>query len=228
MNIKDKLPAIVAVAVGIAIVVVGAILLLNRAKVAEDVSAVTVQKDGGTLTVRRDGFVSYKFGDELYEDKWDKDKTDTYFKYFSKRYLTTESELITGGQNSVTITVNGQSKTYVLPGDDELPGVVIDDTTGGGGGGGGGGGTSTTPTATPYSGSGSSTPTPTPYVYTPDPNCLYWRLSYCVIPKTPTPAPTTTAAPEIREPDCSQNTQTGKTVISNQLCLPTPSPTPTP
>ena len=210
--------------------VIFGLLLLNpfSGSPTSDIDSVTVQKDGGTLTVRRGGQVTYQFGDDTFNDQWDADKTDAFFDHFENNYLVNESQLVTGGQNSVTVSIGGNNVTYILP-EDELVDVVIDDTTGGGGGGGG----NPTPTPTPYPtapGQG-GTPTPTPSGSSPFSNCLYWRLSYCVIPITPTPTPSGTPDPEanvIEASNCGEYLDGNlvPTIISNTLCLPTPTPTP--
>ena len=235
MKNQKNLVVIGAILAGIATLAFLAILLSGRKSEDKNISAVAIQKNGGQLIVRRDGSVTYVFGDDSYSDTWDQDKTDAFFKHFEDTYLVAEGEYITGGQNSVTVIVNGSQSSYVLD-DDELVDVVIDDTTGGGGGPGGTGGTGgsggsggsggTGGTSSP--GGGTSTPGPTMPPYGPDPNCLFWRLSYCVRPRTPTPTPVQTTTAVIRPPDCTENIQTGRTVISNELCVPTPSPTPTP
>lgn len=186
------------------------------------INSVTVQKDGNALTVSSDGSVRYEKDGLLYEDFWDSGKVKTFFDYIDASY-TGESQVVSGGQNYISINSGGGSSTYIFD-EDELIDIIEDETTGdddGGdtGGGGGGGSTSTStpsPTSTGASGGGGGSS-----------ECLYWRLSYCVRPRTSTPSPTSTPVTvEIREPNCEDNTQTGKTVIGNELCLPTPTPTP--
>ena len=216
---------------GVAGLIVGALVLVflvfamrgagNTQK--EKTNSVTVQKNGNTLTVTRDGHVRFEKDGKLYEDNWEKDKTDAFFDYIDSNY-TGEGDVITGGQDYITVSNGSGSNNYKV-GDDELIDTVEDDTSGGGGGGGGG----STPTSTPSGGGSTPTPTGTTNYGGPDPNCLFWRLSYCVRKRTPSPTPSVTPTTvEIREPDCSANTQTGKTAISNDLCLPTPSPTSSP
>jgi hypothetical protein len=209
------------IAIGVFVLAVGVVVLLillgrgAPGKAGRDINSVTVQKDGNTLTVNSDGTVSYETDEGTFTDFWDADKTNAFFDYINSKY-SGEGDLISGGEDYVLI--NGQT-SYSL-GDDELIDTIEDETGGGGGspppgGGGSGGLPSPTPTATAGQGGGG------------DPECLYWRLSYCVRPRTPSPTPSSTPVEvEIREPNCEANTQTGRTVIGNDLCLPTPSPTP--
>lgn len=226
-NRKFAIAGVVAMVLGV--VVIGVLLSARGGGAGNSVDKVTVQKDGKTLTVNRDGHVSYEDNGNTYEDVWSEEKTSAFFSYFSKNY-SGEGDLVTGGANSVTISSGSGSTTYVLsPGDEITDAAANDVVSGGGGGGGGGGGISDIINNSP-------TPSPAPTSTSggvvnpggPDPECLYWKLSYCVRKRTPAPTPVPTSSPDIRQPDCSANTQTGKTVIGNDLCLPTPSPTPTP
>lgn len=224
---------------GIVVLVAGSLILIallasrGDAVQKKAIDSVTVQKDGNTLTVSKDGSVRYETDRGVFEDFWDSEKVNTFYGYLGGKY-TGPGSLVSGGENYIAINSGGGSTTYEL-GEDELIDAVEDETAGGGGppsptapaGQGPGGG----PTPTPgQGGSGAGFPTPTPYnPGGPDPECLYWRLSYCVRPRTPSPSPSATPAPvEIREPDCGDNTETGRTVIGNDLCISTPSPTPTP
>jgi len=220
---KNKKIVYVAISVVVsAFVILGFIALSRNSEIAiPNIDSVTIQKDGNKLVVNADGTVRYETSEGVFEDFWSSDKTNAFFKHFEPN-LTGESDLITGGQNYLTINSNGQSYTYVL-GEDELVDIVEDETSGGGGGTGGGGGSGggSSPTSTPAGGSGGGGGGGGLG------DCLYWRLSYCVRPRTPTPSPTTTpVSVEIREPNCDVNTQTGRTVIGNDLCLPSPTPTP--
>jgi len=165
--------------------------------------------NGNSLTVYSDGSVEVSKGSEVYRTYWDKNKVDAFLSYQSSVY-------------------GNESFSYE---NDELLDEIINETSGGG---------SQTPddgqdiadffntptpapTSSPGGSGGSGGPTPTP-----DPGgqpwCLYWRLSYCVILYTP--PPTGTPGPEegILPPDCQENLQTGKTVIGNELCVPSPTP----
>ena len=191
------------------------------------INSIIIQKDGKTLTVSADGTARLESKDGISDAFWSKDKVNAFLSYFGTKD-SESGELITGGENYITISTGSGSNTYPLnDDDDEFVDVVNDDVSSGGGGGGGGGigdiigGHSPTPlpTGTNAGGGGGGGG---------DTTCLYWTLSFCVRLRTPTPSPVaTTTTVEIREPSCDANTQTGKTVIGNDLCLPTPSPTPT-
>ena len=115
-----KQPALIA-AVAIA-AVLGVIVLIFAASRGgggtpqREINSVSVQKDGNTLTVSRDGTVSYKTSEGIFEDFWDSDKTDTFFAYINGKY-TGSGELVTGGGNYISI--NGGAASYIL-GEDEL------------------------------------------------------------------------------------------------------------
>lgn len=227
MKNKKTLFAVVGLLLAASVLAFVFITRGNTAGKDKAVNSVTVQKDGNTLTVSRDGSVRYEKDGELYEDYWDSGKVKTFFDYIDKNY-SGEPQIISGGQNYISINSGSGSSTYILDGDELID--TVEKETGGGSGGNGsgsGGGSSTvnpTPTSTPTSGSGGGTGGGGGGSSS---ECLYWRLSYCVRPRTSTPSPTSTPVTvEIREPNCEDNTQTGKTVIGNELCLPTPTPTP--
>lgn len=205
-------------------------LLLRGKNVStdNDISEVTIRRGDETVRVGRDGKVNYFSSDNEYSEIWDEEKIKAYFGYFDKKYLLLDGQLVRAGNNTITIIVNGKEVTYVLSDDEEIDDQVIDDAQNPDDGDNGGGGVdnyfTSSPTATPTSAAGGTsrpTPTPPPWV---DPECLYWRLSYCVRKRTPTPSPTPVATAEIRPDNCEDNLQTGKTVISNELCVPTPTP----
>ncbi len=233
---KKKTPLLIGIAVA-TVLAIGLVVLLavgnKNQESARKIDSVKVQKDGNTLDVRSDGRVTFEKNNETFEDFWDEDKLNAFFGYIDGKYVG-EGELVAGGGNY--IVVNGT--TYVL-GDDELIDAVEDDAEDGDDGGGddgdGGddGGSTPFPTSTSGPSGGGTSPTPAPTSSAPsggggpDPECLYWRLSYCVRPRTPSPSPSATPeVVEIREPNCEANAQTGRTVIGNDLCIPTPSPTP--
>jgi hypothetical protein len=187
----------------------------EKIKVSDERGELTVFRNGDVLFVGADGQNIY--------DKWDADKTDAFFNHYFDNFVNAGVDQ-GSGENTITIsTVDGD---YTYNGDDdELGDAVIDDETGGEDDSGGGGddigdyfGSPTPrPSSTPY---GSPTPTP----YSPFKDCLYWKLSYCVIPKvTPTPEPT--AAPGegvIEAANCDEwnETQSSNTVINNTVCIP--------
>lgn len=226
MKKKSLVIGLLSLALGMLILVV---IFASRsgAEKRREIDSVTAQKDGNTLTVSRDGHVVYKTSKGVFEDFWDRDKTDAFFAYINKKYFG-EGETITGGKNYIII--NGQT-SYLLT-DDELIDQVADETSGssppgvgGSGGETGGSGSESGPTPTPTGGGGSGGNSSDSGGSNSE--CLYWRLSYCVRLRTPSPTPSATPVEVyIREPNCEANTQTGRTVIGNELCLPTPSPTP--
>jgi hypothetical protein len=226
MKKKSLIVGLLGLAIGLLVLV---ILVAKGGEEAakRDIASATIQKDGNTLIINSDGTVTYETESGVYEDFWDADKTSAFFAYIDSNYSGT-GEIIVGGQNYISVNGSTGTTTYAL-GDDELIDTVEDETSGEGSGGDGGSG---------GSGGSGGQPTPTPTVGQggsggggsgggPDSECLYWRLSYCVRPRTPSPTPSSTPVTvEIREPNCEANTQTGRTVIGNDLCLPTPSPTP--
>ena len=181
--------------------------------------------NGKKITVYSDGSA---FSDGVYVETWSKDKTDAFFTYYNKRYLTSET-----GDIAITFVSGGDSHTSYAPGNDELTNIIVNET---GGGGGGGSGATPTPTGGDI-GSYFNSPTPTPLPYgssTPLPEgipswCKHWLLSYCADTPAPSYSPTATpvaTGPTPLPPDCNNlgNQQTGRTVISNDLCVATPTP----
>lgn len=217
----------------VSIVVISFILLAfmmaSRGEVArESIDRVSIKKDGGELIVNKNGFVRYEKDGQVFEDEWSEHKTNTFFNYIENNYAG-ESQIIAGGQNFITINKQTQNFEYEL-GEDELIDIVEDETTGSGGQGNGndggdengnggntGGGNNAGGNSNDGGGGGGSNGGGNPGGQ----ECLYWRISYCVRARTPTPAPSE-APPEveIRQPNCEENTQTGRTVIGNELCLP--------
>lgn len=225
---NKKVLIVVVVMVGVAVFIATLFMFRNGAgrPTKDGIDTVSVQKDGNNLVISRDGSVRFQKDGTTYEDFWEQDKVNTFFSYLEGKY-TGDGDLITGGQNYIVINTTSGPKTYRVD-NDELIDIVENETSGGGGAGGGSGGVpviTTSPTPRPTSTANGPTPTaPTGG----SSECLYWRLSYCVRARTPSPTPVVTPPPVvIREPNCDANTQTGKTVIGNELCLPTPTPTPT-
>lgn len=218
-------------------IVLAVVFIASRTKVSGDPDKITIQKDDGTLVVGRSGQVTYTFGNSVYIDQWDQDKTNTFFDYIYNKYANSGDLAQQGFPDTITFTLNGEETTTSV-GLDELVDVVIDDTINSGGGGngedsGGDGGdedegedvgdyfNSPTPVSSPTSTFG---PSPSPTPYDPHPGCLYWKLSYCAVAR-PT-APPSTPAPEggevIEAADCEEwNTQQGdNTIINNTVCIP--------
>lgn len=189
-----------------------------------NINSVSLEKNGGKLVVSGDGSVVFTNEEGVFFDQWSSDKTDAFFGYYDQNYQG-DSQIVSGAQNSVSINKNGQTYTYILDEDDELADPAAEDaqnsddetesqtptptsTTSSGGGGGSGGGSS-------GGGSGGGG----------DSECLYWTLSYCVIKRTPTPAPTGTPGPDanvIDAADCADylENNTAPTIINNTVCIP--------
>jgi hypothetical protein len=224
-------PKAIALAVVMILATIGLIVLVvsklpTQKPLSGGSQSIEIVANGKKVTVFSDGSV---FSEGVLVDTWDKEKTDAFFDYYNKRYSKSET-----GDIAITFVSGGDSHTSYAPGSDELTNIIIKNETGGGGGGGGNG----SPTPTPGDiGSYFNSPTPTPLPYdSPSPLpegipswCKHWLLSYCAdtpapsYSPTPTPVPT---GPTPLPPDCNNpgNQQTGRTVISNELCVPTPTP----
>lgn len=229
-NLSDKNKYILAAVGFIAVLALGIFLIARVSSISkqsdinrEEIDKISLQTEGGNLTVYRNGSVEYDTANGLFTDNWTPQKTNAFFEYFEKNYLNAAGD--TSGNLTFSTSTGGQSTNYNP--DDELIGAVIDDVTGNndeGDDNGDIGDFFNTPTPGP---GGTPAPTPTPASSGND-ECLYWKVSYCVIKKTPTPTPS--PAPEEEsvavEPSCTvdENRQTGRTVISSQLCVPTPTP----
>lgn len=220
-------PKAIALAVVVILATIGLIVLVvsklpTQKPLSGGSQSIELVANGKKLTVFSDGSV---FSEGVLVDTWDKDKTDAFFDYYNKRYAKSET-----GDIAITFVSGGDSHTSYAPANDELTNTIINNETGGGGGG--------NPTPTPGDiGSYFNSPTPTPLPYdSPSPLpegipswCKHWLLSYCAdtpapsYSPTPTPVPT---GPTPLPPDCNNpgNQQTGRTVISNELCVPTPTP----
>ena len=202
---------------------------------------ITVNQNGSEVTVYENGAVIRRHADgSLEHEVWSLEKTAAFFEYYSRLYQAQE----VGGQELEGVDfVQIGGNRYPISGSDELSDIIIDpngqdgggssgddsggddnlddffddddDDSGGGSGDGGGGG----------SNGGQDQQ---------EEECLFWRLSYCVTFPTPTPVPSPTPTPgpdfEALPPTCEEllNQETGRTVISNELCVAEPTATPTP
>jgi len=187
----------------------------------EGLQSITIEANGKKVTVGADGSV-YENG--VLVDTWSREKTQAFFSYYASKYGSSEE-----GDSVITFIVNGEARTQSGSSNDELTQIVTGGGSGtGGNGGNGGGGTSgffesplATPTPPPF---GESGPPPSPAPSW----CIHWRLSYCADPPPTTSSPTSTpvSGPTPFPPDCNNegNQQTGRTVIGNELCIPTPTP----
>lgn len=205
------------------VIIILAVMNRNVSKKAREtdpskISKVTYQENGTTLTIGRDGQVELKNRHRVSFQSWSKDKIDIFFSYLGENYLNQGSF---GSGDDLVIYINGQSYGVDLDDDEEIIDVIIDDVGGGDGGGDDGDGEDISDYFSP--------PTPAPTSTPPgdgddgDPECLYWKLSYCVRQPSPTPVPTSPPAEGgVLPPECWENTFTGRTVITNELCVQEP------
>jgi hypothetical protein len=225
-----------AVAIAIIFALLSLLLLVSSSRKSKDNGSPQdkieiTTKDGSKITINASGNVVYSKDEQTFSDFWSNQKTTALFEYFKNKYpdgFSTQEESTT----TITFHSNGESYTVSIPQDEIIPPVEEDiqdpddqDSDGGDQDDGDDDlsdlftSPSPTPGYTPP-----PTPTSTPAPPTGDPECLYWRLSYCVI--MPTPTPTSTPAPPEQStalpPTCQDtgNKQTGRTVITNELCLP--------
>jgi len=220
---KKHLKLIAALSIGvIAVLSLAFFALRNSEMLPEIVESVTVDQNGDQLVVSRDGSVVYKNAEGVFFDSWDANKTNAFFDYFDSKY-TGDSQIVSGAQNSVTIIKNGNSYTYIVDDDEEIiapsgeDAQTPDDNNGGGG-------PTPAPTSPPGGGGG---------IINPDPTCLYWTLSYCVVRVTPVPTATPQASTDpnanvIDAVDCGDylSNNQAPTIINNTVCLPEPTQAP--
>ena len=199
---------------------------------------ITVSQNGREITVYENGAVIYVNADaSISREVWSLEKTAAFFDYYNDLYQGTGA----GEQNIENgnfVEIGGAR--YVVIDDDELSGIIVgpEDTGTGSNGGSSGAGDLEDDLSNYFdddddddegqgsgdsSGSGSSEE---------EEVCLFWRLSYCVTFPTATPVPNPTATPgpgfEALPPTCEEilNQETGRTVISNELCVADPTATP--
>lgn len=222
--LKEKKGVLIIVGL-LTAVVLAAVLLANTGSIKVDnignkQSKIEAQKNGSDdkLIVYRDGRVEvYKDGNS-FTDYWSSDKVSAYYRYLSEAH---SAELDDDGNGTVNYDV------------DELIDSIIDGSSGGSGGDDDAGQDIddffNTPTPNPTGNGNNNNNSPSPTSTTnpgQQPWCLFWRLSYCVIAYTPPPSGTPDPEEGILPPDCNENSQTGRTVIGNELCLPSAIPTP--
>lgn len=215
----------IALSAGIILGVLLLIILVSRnlsaPKQPGEAASISLTQDGRQITVSIDGSV---FENGVLVDTWSAEKTRAFFDYYNAQYASYQ-----GGQTVIVFSGPGGESTSSVPAGDELTDIVFGGGgTGGGGNGNGGGGTGG------FFQSGSPTPTPLPYgesspLPSSIPNwCKHWLLSYCADTPAPssTPTPSPAAGPTPLPPDCNNvgNQETGRTVISNELCVPSPTP----
>lgn len=180
-------------------------------------SRIQANKGDTSLTVSRDGRVEYRDGDRTFTDFWNADRTRAFFAYYDEVYAD-------------GATVEGSRANFTYD-DDELLDQITKETGGNGNNDDedDGGFSEYFNTPNPSGGGSQSTNTPAPTTNPQEqPWCLYWRLSYCVIAYTPPPTGTPVAGENIRQPDCDENLDTGKTTIGDEQCFTPVTPTPLP
>jgi len=196
----------------------------------EEIDTVVVRNSGSTLVVGRNGGVELTSTQGIFTDRWTSGKISAFFSYLEENY-------------SGSAVFNESTAKFAGLDGDELVFIVGQEVSGasgpGGGGatetggspggasGGSGGGGSGSSAGSGDGGSDGSSGSGTSGGGGGS-ECLFWRLSYCVILHTPAPSATPTSGPGILPADCGENLETGRTVIGNELCLPTPTPSPTP
>lgn len=178
--------------------------------------SITLEKQGGmAITFRNSGVI--EFGG-AFSQLWSTEDGSTLYDYIKKKIEAGEYSL-EGGLYKVVI----DGKVYYFDPGDEVIDTVFDEGESGGGGG--------------MGDLFNFNPTPTPIQSGPTPtdsggsgsskkgidDCPFWRLSYCVYPN-PTPTPYIVPTAGILPPECGANLQTGRTVITNELCLSSPTP----
>lgn len=186
---------------------------------SEDDFLVKVTQEGKELTIYKNNRVEFRSENGLvYSEDWEEEKINELLLYL--QYQDTELE-----GNTNVFYANGDTNS--IDGS-EIIDLIEDDITGGGG--------QTNPTSTPGSGGssggsgGGGNPTTAPWQRPP--GCTYWRLNYCA-DRPATPTPISSAPPGIEVPyefDCELGGSmvSGRTIISNTLCINTPTPSPSP
>lgn len=189
---------------------------------------IKIKNEKGELTVNRNGKVFYSDANgNSYSDYWDIQKTSAFFGYFEKNY--SKGNVNNNCSNNCIFFEGGVTSYSYDYFDDELYDAVIDDVLSGdddnqegdsiddyyesGGDNNEQGTDDSNNNGSDLNQGGSGI----------DPECEYWIISYCVRKRTPSPTPSSTPiVTTIYEPNCfdSGNKQTGRTVISNELCVP--------
>lgn len=226
---------------------VGALLMriAGNAELEPQGEKITINQNGSQVTVYENGAVIRRSPDGTEtREVWSLEKTQAFFDYYQSVYLDAEIEdqvpMAAGGGASSFIEVGGDK--YPILDDDELSDIITDPNgdSGAGDSGGGdvGGGDNLDDYFDDGDGGGSdgsgggSTGGGGDQSEEEEEECLFWRLSYCVTFPTPTPAPSPTATPgpdfEALPPTCEEilNRETGRTVISNELCVTEPTSIP--
>lgn len=188
---------------------------------------IKIVKENGNLIVNKNGKVLYTdINGSTYADFWDTKKTSAFFGYYEKNYsdLNMNNECT---QNCV-IFGNGVSINSYSIESDELSEEVVDDILDqdndeNNGGSDEGNIDDYFDNSDQEDNQDGSEDQEQDQPSGIDPECEYWIISYCVRKRTPSPSPSATPiSVSIYEPTCFDegNQQTGRTVISNELCVP--------
>src|SRR3989344_2908304 len=213
------------------------VLFLSKGSIfksgADDpVDNIKIEQGSDSATVYSSGKVFLRSKTLSGEDFWDTAKTKSFFEIINDKFESGEfiegTETLEDGSFLViynkdeeqVLTYFGDQSASPTPGATQWSGGGSSGGSSGGSGGSDGWGSS---------GGGSSTPAPAG----PDPDCPFWRLSYCVYPRTPTPVQTPSGTTNpfpnlVYDCDLGDSTVTQRTVISNTLCVKEPTPSPTP
>ena len=235
---RDYLFVLLGIAILVILVLIFSGRLLFQSRQKDDLDSVKVEQGSDTAYVYTNGKVILRSSSLSDETTWDNEKTNTFFKFIEDKVK--EGEFVEGvekvedGGYLITYTKNGVTYTIILDDDEEEEKLISYFDSGetstpyptqnpGEGGGKSGGGSSSGGS----SGGGFGSPSPSG----PDPDCPFWRLSYCVYPRTPTPAltPSGTINPYpnlVYDCGLGGDTVTQRTVISNTLCVKEPTPSP--
>ncbi len=234
--IKTKRGMLLVFVFGLLMIVLMAVILIRSGKNSVDTNVgesllVSVEKDGDLITIDTDGnYTLESKNGQIYNEVWSNEKINEFLDY-----LRLQSNNLSG---NTTVTFGDGSAIKIN--DDELVSVVIEETVDNGPGSGGGGGDDNDGSdddISDYFDNPGGTTTPTPTSGSGDliapPGCRLWKLSYCADPAvTPTPTPSSSGAyqgevPYVFDCDLGSETVSSRTIISNTLCLVTPTPLPT-
>lgn len=244
--LQNKVLIIVFILVLVGLVLALLVRLGTNTQLEPQGDKITVSQNGVEVTVYENGAVIRRNSDGTEtREIWSLEKTAAFFKYYQETYTGTgiSDSIATSSRSETGDFVEIGADKYPIADDDELSDIITDPngdgSTGGSGdvdpGGGDdlgdffddGGDSDDGASDGGSTGGGEGEDQPEG-----EEECLFWRLSYCVIFPTPTPAPSPTPTPspdfEALPPTCEEilNQETGRTVISNELCVTEPTPTP--
>lgn len=196
--------------------------LLTKSKFWNDSSSANslqIKVNENSFYIDRSGEAIWTHDGNTISKLWEKSKTDSFFDYIYKTYGTGEKfELSMSDELVAQVLSEGSSQNVATS---DISSYFATPTSSPNG-------SEPTQTSSPSSGGGG---------YAGDGGipswCKHWRLSYCadtpppqatLTPSTASPSPQGGATP--LPPDCTNpgNQRTGKTVIGNELCLPSETP----